>query len=1737
MKQSLRVSKRILAAFLSLTVSLSVLSAFFSLFAFAVSSDDYVIENNYDNISSKTSVVSGNPVVDFIKEDLNFKKSITAPVLEKLSDNDFSTEFFASEANGFFDLAIGAGATDKTYSSIGQWHISGDRYLQVTLPIKSGATIENILVIHHPTSYLRMGSFELFASSGLTDLFSAQNSVAKIDNSSAKKAHNISFKTGKELTNVFFVGMRIYNPVADTSEAALSDFVRNANISAIYPRFLEFNVYGEAPTTEFNLSEGTSAAIPAGIGMPIVKSVEMEFFRNGTSVFTSSAIGDLYDNDASTTVGMLYNDGKCSYLDSEGKPYGSAYAQLTYTMQDAALIKDFVAVHHNDPKLRTGAYTLYFGNNKATLYTNPAKLYKFTNIGNSVFQRISVTDEPLTYKYAGIRIFSPVKDLQNYLSETGHTYTYCVPRIYEMNFYGEVSAPKPGDVDAGKTIPDGNNILLGRTDAVVASYDTNAGSSKFYDRTSTKLTDGDTSVNWDLGEGYSFFVQKNAGSGLYEVVLNDSTYTDIAFSLGGTATVDKIYVAHHLTQALRTKKYAVYMSTDETDIFNASNLIETVENNGNFANVIEFSEALQGIRGIGIRIYDPCYDYSSSVCSLDQAKLAENPNKHNIYPRISEIAVIGTFQKDPVVFKKIVNSGVQALPDDVDLSASNNLSAYWNPYAKFTKEDTGETINVASNLIPTLSDGNLTNEVQLSAHFAEWDSAAGKGVYHIEDGKRYLDIIYDLKTLSNIDYIVVSNHNQAPFVTGKYDVFLGDNDKTLFENEPYVTVDNVADFRAGKSNKVNVICFEEGKDDEAKYVAIRIYNPVCDATDSTVVLDANNNFVYPRLFEFAVYGSFCDPNFDPADIKKLISPSEVNLSEFMLENGDSLIANQNVTCYVDGAKQSNGVWSTRLKDIINNGDGTKHNDITGGMKNYIEGKSVVDFYWKLKTDSDAARVDGFIFKGISSNSPMYFTSRYQIYVAQDPEDLWKEESLAFDFDAEKEGNMQGVVYNFGKKAPIGNYIGLRIINPVYSATEQSYPRISLFYVFGEDSEIPGVPANLAENMPIIPNFIQNGKKVEVTESNLTAKETANLTDSNNETKATIDTKGKKRDTFEITYNLCNDVEIDDIWVSALLNSDIGFSKMKVYAADTISGVNHEKNLIWTYKTGSKKGEIKPKKTFKKPLEARYLRFVFEGTRDSVVLNEIYVNGLDNQKMKTRNITGTLSSSSIDLIKTKLSDGSETFLNIESDEVSRLIDNDIFSYMTIYDESKLGEVKYDIVVNLEDLRTISNIKMNFLKQFEEYWPTKLNIYIGETYDDACGKGVKPSYTIKTKNIKNAEWNKDLRPILARYIRIELLDFAKNDIYVMEDGKQLIVATIADFKVTGTKVVGLQTSEESTTLFKVHSEDEKFAVSVNRLDVNDIYSDIVSVKFIPEKATNWQMKTLNKTPYLKVVDKTVYRMELYDLFGKPVKNIGGRELVVHIKIPAGEEMLYMIGDAGERAKMSVLDTFFSDGECLASFKYKPDADNKIALLKMTTYDDEYWSTIGELEDFEEASEDDLYEEVEGSVIITEDRRFIVKSLYEEFQDGVKFSARDISLEASDADYNNALYFYPGKKVAVFYDVNFELSNMTYEANTDYEITYAVPDFVSNNFRELQVVCVNEGAVYEPYSYESEGKLYFTIGSAGKYAIIGTPTDGYVGVSPETGESPSEIFGIFSLMFSALYVALKFSKNNSIEANKEN
>ena len=1640
-----------------------------------------------------------------------------------------------------------ADGSDKTLTKI---YNDGEKaYTNIIYTLDGVADISDIVVMGHSEPDVWGISYKLYAGNSLSTLFDGEP-IYTFNNTEFSRTQHFEVKDIKAA----YLAMRITAATASTELSKYEGFVNNFGISIIHPRIFDFSVYGTAgePLDTAKFNEGNSLSLPSADS--IIKSTTVKYF-NGSEELPKllTTIANLADNNINNE--FMGSDVDTPFAKPDSNPielYTDRYIKIIHTLRDNATISDIFVGGHPSVDLRPNKYKIYASDNLDTLWDDGSLVYDFTNTNKTKHQQFALVKEA---KYVGMLMTEPVNTPFNSDRSANQIY----PRLSEFNVYGTADADTPGGsggsgdpeirdiMDA--TIPTGNNIMVGRMPASAAAYNTVTGDTVgvSIDKAGC-LNDGELKADWHTGTmGTKYFAQWDAENNKPKLVVDGTVYVDLMYALGGTSTIERVYVGHHETLQRRTKKFEIYASdSDDESLFDPSNLVKTVVNNaGARGQEITFSTPLTGIRNIGIRIINPVYDEAFALTEITSTNVGVNCN---VYPRMTEFAVFGTYEADPFVFERVINNTSAAIPSGINLDGLKNLSTPISPKLTGKNTITNETKKVSPGKSANMKDGSFSTESEIMYHFAEWNGE--KGVYYV-DGQRQLDIYYDLGSKADVKYIVIGNHPTRELVTGKYDVYLSNNKEKLYdEANLYASVDNVKTYKKGGTNQVNVIAFdknETGVDSQVRYVGIRIHTPVCavENTETVTVTDTQNH-IYPRIREFSVYGNYLDPNYVPG-VNVFKDTANMDIAKDILSKGENLLARENVTYMVGGkrADKLSGSPATTERNFWKDNSGAIHYDF-----NNMQGDHPA-MVFKL-SKYEMTQINGFAYQGITSNSEPYYASHIRVHVSEERDDVLSDETVVMEYILEDHGMNKGIYYEFPKgKEPQGCYIAVEFVNPVYTADQHVYARLSLLYAWGEQAIVRGYPGNIAENMPIDIYFNDDDKLEKVTEKNLTALETKNMTDSNKDTSALIDTKGKDHDTMEIIYNLCGDIAIDSLGISTLIDSKHGFKTMKVYAASTMAMLNEKESLVWTYKVGSATGNITPSKAFAPAKEMRYLKFVFEGTKDYLKISEIEAIGMDNQKMKTRALTNNLTADDISVTRTDLETGKEVYPTINDSYVEQLIDSDAGTEFVFY-EGTIGKHKYDIRFYLGDLRTVSSITNAFYKHFMKYTPGTINVYISENLADIIAADAKPTYVIKKKDIKNGEFVKNIRPMLARYVRFEFLDYPEFEEFINPDGTPRITALIGDIKIIGTKVKGLNPNEDDKKLISFYDEKTGITASILKFnnEVNDIFADAVSIRVTPEKATNWQMRSLQNSQF-KVLDKKIYKVEFLDLYGNVVKNLGERDVSISVKTPegyAGSDV--MIGDAHLRVQIAGLNTAYEDGVSTAEYKWIPDEDNKIAILGMTSSDDPYWDTIGELENFEEGNEDDLKGDMDAEIrdedwyrsIHTEDDMFTVTPVGFDFEEGLRVEIKNISETAPEQRYIDVLSMADGKKVAAYYDIKlYDGDSPAYLGGQWVELSMNVPEAITDRFTDLEMFHIDDyGMVERLWSMVDGNKLIFQTASFSDFVLVGTALDGSTsiddgtgdfndGSSPVTGEDARALAVALLFLVAAGYVAVRFGKKS--------
>ncbi len=1704
----------------------------------------------------------------------------------KLIDEDLSTdvEFMKpSELWSFYDIG------GVKYTANGE---DLDVTINLTIALKPNSVIRKIVFLNSSNTLAnRAKKYEVYAADSEQELYESKNRIQYIENTSLLKRQVINI-TNADGLSAKYVGFRIIEPI-DPETFTLF----NQSGGYAVPRIDQLGVYGDIKDTnddEEEEDDGSntnpnitlhkdSTTIELPEGESVVKSMYAKY-KSPTET-TAKEVNIKYDTATPPTYPELEglttaNPGEKgvkaggSFAKAEGDSFviyrdgTTAYTDITYALDGKSEISDIFVAEHSNNRWKL-AYKLYVSDDEATLFeTEPMYVYKSTKATR--FQHYKLTET--TAKFVGLRI-TAATNTDNVAEFSELTASNIYPRLYGFGVIG-VRDPNNREPQEGASLP-----FPTAESAVeeVSAYYFNGTERKSVSMLKAENLYNNTLSGETMGNiANAPFAYDDNGITKYYT----DRYMDVVLNLQGRTELSDVYIAHHKSLDLMTREYSLYIGEDKNTLFDGEPYF--VCDNSDLKQVQHYTFRGQTARYVGIRITKP---HGTSGAASDRL---------NCYVRLLEFNAYGKVVLTPDdywKFQKVTTLPTNKLPLGLSFDGLKYLNHKDNDIVyKSMWGDTNSGTSQGGNMLNAVNmqDGDYETQSMSTVRFASYDKNTKKVTDYTKNRVRYQTIWYDLKSAADLSFINLAFPATDMWTAGDYEVYIGNDVKTLFDGEPYATVDNYTPYKEqGKGARMNVIAFDKTDDvpDVARYVGIKVYNPICAEVGDgqyTKVHEGQNN-IHVRLQEFQIYGKYVDESFDPTVDNSMVKTTQKfgDLSKLPEVYGPNLIKAKNATPKMDGGKAVSNSHASKLKEVLSREGGdldASHidfNDITDGIEYII--------YVRLD-EWELTQVNGFVFQGIKNHeSEPYFASDYELYVVDEKEDIFTSEPV-FHYNFEDYAPSSGQIIEFPKgQEPQGNWLVFKLNNPVYTAEEYPFMRLSLLYAWGEEAVVRAVPANLAENMPCDISFLNGSKRTEVSESNLTPKELGNITDSETiiaadgtktyktklNTYGTIDTKGSKRNTLEMVYNLCGNAMVDSIMVSALINNTTGFKTMKVYASTLLQGVYDEDSLIWNYKVNST-GTINPTIEFKKSKEMRYIRFVFEGTKDSVRLNTIDVIGLDNQKMKTRNLTAALTRDNLTVEKIDLKTDNRTpYANIYPTRLDNAI-NGIDADFLSFEDGEVGKVGYSLTIDLCDLKTISKIELMFNYGFRDYWAKKINVYIVENKEQLA-ETRDPDFTVKPQKISGTVKEFVMRPRMARYVKVDFVEFSKIESMKTHLGTYKISSAIADIKVTGTKVKGMQSDVSDERLISFVDKKTKAEVSLIKLDENDIFTNVVGVRLTPETATNRQMDSLmiNK---LKIANKTIYKVDLLDLYGNVVEDLGGREVRVSFPVSKDERNgKAFVGDASDPAQIIVLEgcpetTDVLDDASLGyvcscidilknkkynyvcgDFEIKEGKDIKVALLKLTTINDKYWSEIGELEDIEVPEEEEYRDESWYDSIHTTDGRFVVTPVYDIFESGLRFTATDVTATKSYNDCYNVLDVAYAEdasamdlQVAVFYDMRLSRNGTNVELadGAFADIAYTVPEFIYNNYTDLRAFYIDDtGMVTSLWSEEFDGAMTFQVEKMGKVAIVGTKLNGtdsgiIAGSSPETGESRAATTAVISLMVAAAFVVTVTAKRNKAE-----
>lgn len=1335
------------------------------------------------------------------------------------------------------------------------------RNMEFTFYLENFVDAEHFVLINRPEKSLQTFEYSIYGADSLAEVYSEDSLIATYQRSDAG--------TEDKQLNVFklnsSVGIKYFRIKLIRANATDANSFRFCEIALLG------NVTGSAVEDEVFQSEASS--IPTEDTLtPTVKS----FYANGTTatgVYNAGNLDDGTNNEFSSFFNFAdYNGGNIKWYTN-----GDRYFDIVYDLGSVCDVKNILVLNHSNLYLRTGRYSIFAVEKDAELFETESKIADFTNDAKTQRQWWDWSNSPKTARYIALRIYDPVTDHGNanitkVTSSQNNIYT----RLLEFRVYGTQKVVEPQDCEL---LYDGS--LENAEEKNLFTVENKEISSEHENILENKYVD----VSAYTSDGHKKNISSSGLSGITDKSVTISAdadcgdYVDFNFFIRDAVTPEYFTVINRSEKNLQTYKYQIFASDTFKGLDSSEALLATYERGDSATedkqcNIFKFNKDIN-LKYLRVRVLRGNYEFDKSA-------------------RICEMMLYGKVTETDET-QSVISDNCTDLPEfDSNLVIKNFISEGSNP-------DNNVTHKVYNT--EALYDGAYDGEFSADTHFAAFKDDETKWY---TDGSAYVTLTYDFGSSAKLDKILLLNHENIYLRTGEYELYASDSKGDLYSSEKLVV-------KFTNSERMQRQIFEL-QDVEGRYVGLKILDPVTDH-GNTKLTSLNNstqeNHIYTRLLEFKVFGNYKDSEYlnqptvtvinEKSQGKQLMSDAE------FAELGESLISGQKASIKMNNIrvealeKNTAGLTDGVVRTVYHK-DGTvtaAHNDFSNNnVTGLINDKKPFDIIYKLGDGETLYDIDKAFYLGNGDSTNLYFTGKYQIYGSETLDDLFRSESLLFDYNYENDGFARGHIVTFKEnRKPRICYFAIRILDPVSGATTWVYPRVSEIALYGAKADIKASPMNLADGMPVNAYLEKDGKFSNITSKNLTADEVKNLTDGNGATYAKIKTEGK---TLEIVYNLCNEAEISNFYVESLASNKL--KEFKIYATMDLNDIWSEDSMIYHYQE-SKTSPLVNGVTYKKPIKTRYVRIsVINYTGgDYCYISNINIIGLDNQQLKFKSLTGGVLPEDVYVYEQNLKTKEIEYLDITETQAGGLFDTDKFTSDTIWG-GKDGESSLNLQFYLGDLKNISRIEAFFLKNRDNYWPMDMDVYLAEDEISIMSPDAEPVYSFDSKAGEKG-YSVDIVPQLARYVR---LSFKKANPALKRIYETINIA-FTEVVISGTNVKGQQRSDEYDGLLEFHDKETGFSWEIVRLDKNDIFTKVASSKLIKAEATAQQVSSLMEKTYYKIRDNLTYQIKFYDITGSEITDFSGRK--VRVLIPIHEDLSYgqvLVGAANNADGVTLCDT---------------------------------------------------------------------------------------------------------------------------------------------------------------------------------------------------------------------------------------
>ncbi len=1627
-----------------------------------------------------------------------------------------------------------------------------------TFDLEVISDISKLTFIHHNNPAIITKHFQVYASSVLADLYKVENMVANVEDNDVRRTI-VNFPAN---TKARYVGIKYLNPGDGSSIGVSNRYVRINELALYGVKGTDVGPDGENTDAPYTVTDSNNYELDATLG-------EKNFIAGRTDSFKAFYYSDFGNALTTGTLGFtLLGDGafndnlrvsswffaeydaatNTSKYIGNGIPEGKYWADLYIPLGGKKSITGFQMMHAGS-YLSTYKYQIYVANSEDDLFKSTSLVIDHINAEGKKTNSFKMKDA-VEGEYVGIRILDPTyaKGEGNAmaLADNGNNNIY--PRIQEFAVYGSDIEGGGSGSGGGSTI-DGD-VVLDNTLEMPETTEKNLlqglnfyslnfinndpnhpkGVGTFNCKTSgggDTLTDGLPTGDWRSSSNMAAYFDEENSKAYYigDGIEEGSMYFDMVFDIGTESTLTKLAIFNHVDRNLRTRKYELYFGNKASTLFDnkfySVDNVEGAQRNYFDLKKLNGDEAVVA-RYMGIRIIDPTYGKGVGATIVTN----NLSNGNNIYPRFNEVALYGEYNDPNYGSTSILFDNTSKIPD-----WGRNLTKGFYPKGYgTTSEGTGAYSPVSE---PVINDLDLAGDDYRYNTFKFASQSLGTiKVYGSNgDNSRYLDLVYDLRSEAVIDGMAIFHHRTTALRTKDYEIFASVKYDELFNAENSKgRVDNLGYFRNAWNYK------ELGQSFNARYIAIRVYNPT-QYEVSEITVDLVDN-IYLRLIEWAIFGQYVDGDFV---YKEKFTPLGVQSDYSRFEaQGVNILSGQVPAMFQVGGGAFSVPASSALRFV--DGDVKTGFDISDGGFQAQDGSTYMQMYYDLsEKGTKQYNISSFIYLGLNQNNPAAVTGWWQLYLSDDEDVLWDPSSMVFEYNnldlADPDPNCQGQLITFDKPI-IAAYIGIRILACNTTLLTSVYPRIYELGAFGEEAPVDTTPVNLATKMPAEAYTVGSADELEkLSDSDFTLKMTEALTDGDYSSKAVFETSKKP---LNLVYNLCQETELYELAIRAAQGEN--FKKVKIYMSDSLAGVWDEKSLVTSY-SGSGKNVVSKK--FSKEKVARYVRFEILDKSSTVSVAEIEIIGPRFRLLRSKNLARN--NASIEYFTQNNKTKKITYFAPRN---AKLINNSSLGDAFGFSEGIEGKDTVNMIALLDDVKTINKISINFPDHATEFMPTLTEIYVAETLEELLSnKDIEPVHVVKGLP-KDSIIEFETKPVVGQYVLVKFIKGGKGYGYFKE-----MSYALAEFRVYGTAVKGL--NADSTNVIEFEDKDLGIKWGITKLTDNDIYSEVATSTVTVSKVTNWQKRSLEKTPYMEIVGGKKYTFKFYDVTGKEVTDFGARKVAMSFKYRGGmQSTTSMVGFAGNKWYIepydSTSDAVGREGYVTA-YAYKNFDNITFAMLNMISSTDSYWDKIGPLEDYGDekpqyAPTTALDSSTSSARITTEDGDFYIDPrgalrLPTDAIFSVHVTTWEIPSNIYDALSTNGTA--NPDEIAVSYVTDLTQNDATHYFDGKIKVMLNIPEVVKGYFSSYQLVSVDENGNSEFVEYTREGDyIYFETASLDDYALIGVdyhadgdaiPMDGFYGagdeqVSPETGDTQTILYIILAAVSLLGIVLLNVRRKSS-------